>query len=653
MTKFYFPIRFIFLLILFLFAATNNAQNKVIDSINLVLKNPKLHDTTRLLTIAKTLDQTDSNSNLAMRLNEMMGEIAAKNLKKEQSEELNKKYTKYLAAYYSNLGNVFDFQRNASKAITNIDKSISLFKSVKAYDEMYYTIIYKGIIYSHINENQKAIANLFTSLKYFEKNQKENQDGISLANSMLATIYAKQEYHQKAIFHFKKSIEHLLANKTLSFDYEYLKSEAYINCGSSYLALKKYSEANNYFNKALSFFKKNNLDTFTSICLSKLAQVKIEEAKYQEAETLLHEALKGDIEEVAVTNTYVKFGDLYFRKKDFTKAETYLSKAFTKSKEINNIELQEKSAELLFQVSKQNKNYKKALDVFEFQVKLNDSSKFEASKNELAQQQLKYDYEKKELKLKLDAEKKTAIKNNWLIGLSGALLLLLFGGYFYYRNNKQKQAITMLEKEQIKQKLLVSQMNPHFIFNSIDNIQGLIYENNNDEAVNYLTKFSKLTRQILENSNENYISLEEEIAMTQNYISIQQLLYNNKFSYSIIVEDNIEQEAVFLPPMLTQPFIENAIKHGLRNTTENGKITVRFYLKNEKLLFEVTDNGKGFETNSQSANHKSMAMNITKERLISYTKNQDFVVHTANVKDTNEKIVGAKVSFEIPYIYEK
>lgn len=240
--------------------------------------------------------------------------------------------------------------------------------------------------------------------------------------------------------------------------------------------------------------------------------------------------------------------------------------------------------------------------MYELHNKLVDSSQTETSKNALAQQQLRYDFEKKELKTELTVEKKTAVKNNWIIGLSSLLLLILVGAYFYYRNTKQKQAITLLEKDQIKQKLLITQMNPHFIFNSIDNIQGLIQDKQDKEAVNYLTKFSKLTRQILENSNENYISLSEEVEMTQNYLAIQQLLYNNKFKFSISIEDTIDTESIFLPPMLTQPFIENAIKHGLSSKDENGMIAIHFYLKESKLFFEVTDNGKGFESNKVTSN---------------------------------------------------
>lgn len=204
----------------------------------------------------------------------------------------------------------------------------------------------------------------------------------------------------------------------------------------------------------------------------------------------------------------------------------------------------------------------------------------------------------------------------------------------------------------LEQKLLITQMNPHFIFNSIQNIRSLINNKQNNEAVNYLGKFSKLTRQILENSNQNYISLEEEVEMIENYLSIQQLLYENKFNFSVHVEEGIDTESIFLPPMLAQPFIENAIKHGLSNTLSNGKIVVHFYLKENKLFFEVTDNGKGFDTEKTVSNHKSLAMTITKERLVSYTKNKDFIVQTDNLITPDGTIEGAKVVFEIPYIYE-
>jgi LytS/YehU family sensor histidine kinase len=232
------------------------------------------------------------------------------------------------------------------------------------------------------------------------------------------------------------------------------------------------------------------------------------------------------------------------------------------------------------------------------------------------------------------------------------LLLLLIGAYFLYRNYKHKQAISIFEKNELNQKLLLTQMNPHFIFNSIDNIQSLIYNKQEKDAVNYLTKFSKLTRQILENSNESYVSFSEELAMIDNYLVIQQLLYNNKFNFSIDVDEAIDPESIVVPPMLTQPFIENAIKHGLKNKTDNGFITIRFYWQEKQLIFEVCDNGIGFNNDEKTTGNKSLAMKITKERLANISKKSDFEIHTQNLFDADKQVVGAKVYFDIPYLYE-
>lgn len=633
------------------------SQGKTIDSVKILVGNPKLHDTIKLMQIALILDNT-VDFELYEEINEQMGKLALKGYPKKVDQKSHQIYAAHLAAYYNNLAAFYGLKKETSEAVKYYDKSISIFKAEKVYDQMNYVIVSKGAFYSTINEYQKAIECFFVALKYFEKNPDENLEGIALVNSSLATIYYQQKEYKEALKYNLKTINYLETAKESQLETAnalYYKGQTYLNCGSCYLDLNDYEKALLYFKRANEISKITNDNILLCTSLGKIGNVKLKEGKFEEAEVFLKEALDVSLEEnsPSIGFVYVNLGELYFRKNDLEKADLYLSKGLSIAKTSKNIDIQISVSELLYQVSLQRKDYKKALEAHLLNEKLTDSSKIEASKNALVQQQLKYDFEKRELNLKLDSEKKAAVKNNWLIGLSGILLLLVLGVYFYYRNNKQKQAITILEKEQIKQKLLVTQMNPHFIFNSIDNIQGLIHGKKDNEAINYLTKFSKLTRQILENSNENYISLEEEIEMTKNYLSIQQLLYNNKFSFTITVEDEIDQESVFLPPMLTQPFIENAIKHGLSNISENGKINIHFRLKDNKLFFEVTDNGKGFEADKKQTNHKSLAMTITKERLISYTKNQDFIVHTDNIKDSSEKIVGAKVSFEIPYIYEK
>ena len=356
-----------------------------------------------------------------------------------------------------------------------------------------------------------------------------------------------------------------------------------------------------------------------------------------------------DVQEVF---SLVNLGDLYFTKKKYAKSKTFLEEGLVVAKEIKNDNLKEQAYELLYKINKINGNYKESVKMLELYNSIKDSSKVVETKNELKQQQLKYDYQKKELNYKLATEKKNAAKNNLLIILSSLVVLLLIGAYFLYRNYKQKQTISAFEKKDLKQKLLLTQMNPHFIFNSIDNIQSLIYNKQDKEAVSYLTKFSKLTRQILENSSENYISLEEELMMIDNYLNIQQLLYNNKFEFTLKVAEDINTETILVPPMLTQPFIENAIKHGLKNTTEKGKIAIQFQMKDSQLGFQIIDNGIGFGSAEKDSSKKSLAMKITKERLSSLAKNNNFEVQVENILDDNKNSIGAKVYFDIPYIYE-
>jgi tetratricopeptide (TPR) repeat protein len=649
-----------FLLVLFTFSISYS-QDKSIDSLKIALKNPKLHDTTRLRTIALFRDQNyngqDQNYYYLFRL---IGSIASKNYnnKKKNNPEEQKKYTMWLGSYYSSLGAEYFNKPDHENGLPYFDKSIAYHKEAEGYKDMYFAMISKSALLIEIKEYEKAIPYIFKAIKYFEANKKTIEaENLAYAYTALGYVYAKQGRHKEAIATYKKVLvcyaEYDRSNYT-----DYQMGQTHSRMANSYMELKNYSEAVSHSEKALELAKPMNDKYLTVVDLCRIGLVKMEQSKFDEAEKIFNEALalqapKGtEANEHAFISAYLSMAKLYFRKQDWTKAGFYAEKALAVSNKSNDMLYIGDASSLLYKISLADKNYKRALEMYQLEQKVGDSTRMEASKNALAQQLLKYNFEKKELKLKLDAEKKTAVKNNWLIGLSGLILLLLLGVYFYYRNNKQKQAITVLEKDQLKQKLLITQMNPHFIFNSIDNIQGLIHDKKDEDAVNYLTKFSKLTRQILENSNENYISLSEEVEMTENYLAIQQLLYANKFSFKIDVEDAIDAETIFLPPMLTQPFIENAIKHGLGNKDKNGMIDIRFYLKEAKLYFEVLDNGKGFVASNKTSSHKSLAMTITKERLVNYTKNHDFIVQTDNITDKDENVVGAKVVFEIPYIYE-
>lgn len=301
-----------------------------------------------------------------------------------------------------------------------------------------------------------------------------------------------------------------------------------------------------------------------------------------------------------------------------------------------------------------------ALKMFELHIREKEAFKEEESKNMLAGQELKYAYEKKELlteiaqekkiaTLKLINEQKTARKDKMLYLLIAIALVLLIGGLIVYYYFRQKNIRNIHKNNELKQKLLLTQMNPHFIFNSVDNIQSLIYNKQEKDAISYLTKFSKLTRQILEYSNENYILLTDEIAMLENYLTIQKLLYNNNFTYRIEWDEDTDPESILVPPMLTQPFIENAIKHGLKNKQEGGLIQIRYRIANKQLLFEVTDNGSGLIDEHKT--RKSLSTQITRERLERITEKRDAVIQIQNITDVSANILGVSTRFEIPFVY--
>jgi LytS/YehU family sensor histidine kinase len=173
---------------------------------------------------------------------------------------------------------------------------------------------------------------------------------------------------------------------------------------------------------------------------------------------------------------------------------------------------------------------------------------------------------------------------------------------------------------ELEMQALRAQMNPHFIFNSLNSINMFILENNKLQASEYLSKFSRLARSILQNSQEAFIPLERELKALQLYLELESLRFEHKFEYKITIADDIDTTMLKLPPLIIQPHVENAIWHGLMHKKENGHLEIELY-QQEKILFcKITDDGigrkKAEELKSKSAStHKSTGMRITADRI--------------------------------------
>ena len=201
---------------------------------------------------------------------------------------------------------------------------------------------------------------------------------------------------------------------------------------------------------------------------------------------------------------------------------------------------------------------------------------------------------------------------------------------------------------------LRSQMNPHFIFNCLNSINRFVLRNDTESASNYLTKFSKLMRMVLENSKQVLIPLEEEVKCLELYIQMEQFRCKNSFSYYVKYHDGVNTEEAMIPPLLLQPFVENAIWHGVNPKEGDGRIGIEFFQKEEALYCVIKDNGigrkKASELKSQlSEHHKSMGLQITKERLAILGENdsKESPVEIEDLYDENENASGTKVTIRI------
>ncbi len=220
----------------------------------------------------------------------------------------------------------------------------------------------------------------------------------------------------------------------------------------------------------------------------------------------------------------------------------------------------------------------------------------------------------------------------WFIGLMIMLVLIILIVVFALslkrvrRKAMQHQQKIQFEKDflELQQKAIRLQMNPHFIFNAMNSIQSLIGSGQETEARYYLAKFSRLMRQILDNSRKDEISLEEEINTLENYLLIEQFCNGKRFNYQINVEENLETDFINIPPMLIQPFVENAIKHGMKGRPENsldGLISISFKEQDGILECVIEDNGIGREKAmelkeaSKETYHESTGLEVTEERL--------------------------------------
>jgi two-component system LytT family sensor kinase len=200
-----------------------------------------------------------------------------------------------------------------------------------------------------------------------------------------------------------------------------------------------------------------------------------------------------------------------------------------------------------------------------------------------------------------------------LLLIIASIILLFTLAYFYFRNkNKKKMASLSLQKESAKWQLgaIHSQLNPHFMFNALAGIQNLMNKNEIDSANRYLGKFARLTRNVLDNTKKDLISIDDERSLLEDYLQMEQLRFH--FQYSINIDKDLNILNTEIPAMLLQPFIENSVNHGINNLKSSGNIIINFIKNNKNLEMEIIDNGSGFDVHEK---FKGLGLQLSKSRI--------------------------------------
>lgn len=590
--------------------------------------------------------------------------LLAKDLKKALRHFENVIYSqkiidrKLLSVAYENAAIVCIKQGEQTIALALLDSALKISEQLGSKRGIASVTLNKGNAYYALGDYAKSLEYILASYKM----QLELNDSLGIAKTInnLASIYLSQHEDDKALEWYQKGISILsaLGNKGTMVS-------ALNNIGQVYTRKMQYDDAIKYYQRSISIaIPDGNPDgaitAFLGISDIYTTKNNLNEAIFylKKAESLIDQT--GNI--FKQNHMYIVGGTIYEKKKDYETAIVYYEKAL-KSSEALGMKIFESDALLaLSGCYKKLNKYETALNYLDQYANLNDSMRTAEKIKQIAEMHTKFETENKqkedvilEGQLKL---KSLELKTNQLLLISlGVLLvfLIVLGGLIF-RNSKIKLEHRSL---QLEQKLLRTQMNPHFIFNALITIEGYIYENEPKQAGKYLSDFSRLMRLILESSLQEYIPLKKELETLKFYLELQKLRMDDKFSYTIDTSLIENLEEVHIPPMLTQPFIENSIEHGFRGKTNHGHISIEYKLtgKND-LQVTVIDNGAGINYNQQAVNeseqfHRPSAIQITKERLVVLNKSKRKKVQfrISDLSDEGKDGTGTKVVFTVPLMW--
>ena len=427
----------------------------------------------------------------------------------------------------------------------------------------------------------------------------------------LANVYTGQGDHEKALRLFKR----------LHLEFEDNDVVAH-RIGNVYVDMEQYDSAMHYFK--LAIVEAERLKNHAALAYSHSAlSFRLSSAgKPDEAVSHIEQSLSLLIEyDIAFLNKniYSNAAMVYQKARDFDQAEIYSLKALEAVGPSNHFSRRNLYG-TLYEVYKESSKFSEALDALEKYIESNDSLTNNDRKLETAKKEIEFEARQKELLAQAEISKHKLISKIYLASGGGVIFAISLISFLFWQ---RRAAITKANEAEFKTNLIESklvalraQLNPHFTFNALNAIDQYMMTHGVEKASDYLVKFASLMRNVLDNSQDDWIPVSEEIKMTSLYVEIAGLRLQDSIKLTVDIDPGINPETTLIPSWLIQPIIENSIEHGIMKIDYPGTISVRVFPDDfEKLTFIIEDNGVGMAGKKISENGRPSGMKMVKDRI--------------------------------------
>lgn len=563
---------------------------------------------------------------------------------------------------YNQLGTVYRNLSQYKKAIQLHKLGLEASTLADNIEFKVYSLNMLGVDYRRIDAIRTALDYNQQALELAESVKKPSKDlkrSINVSLNSIGNLYHSLEQYNLAINRYNASlkIEEELGNKLgLAINYQ--------NIGEALEEQGKLEEALEKYRTSLAYNEEIDSDKGQVICNNSIAQVYLKQNKTKKAIVLLETALVGakQIGDKYITAfVEANMGWAYMQLNNIEKAENHIKRSIEIGKDQGIPRIIALGTKRLSELEQLKGNHDNALTYYKRAIEL--EKKISSTRNIRYANDVILRYENEKInneienlrkdneivKLKLKKNRATLL----IIGISLVLLMVVL--FVFYKQNQLTSDKKMLTLEQT---MLRSQMNPHFLFNSLNSIKLYIINNEKKNAVHYLNKFSKLVRKILEASSLREISLEDELETVSLYMHIENIRFSNKIDFTVDVDGDVDVNQVKIPSLILQPFLENALWHGLSSKKGIKKIHLHISKQDEEfIIIRITDNGIGRAASekikeAKVLKRKSLGIDITKERLKNFSKDylNSFKVEFIDLKDEGKKALGTEVILTIPII---